>query len=236
MRALGLVLAGLLVACQGTISARERGKQLLGDPGLSDSPANVFACEDCHEIEVGGAGSRVLPGYSLVDSAFRDGYWGGYERTLIEAMSYCRITFMRGVAFEEEADDARAILEYLLSVSTTDPAPQLPLTVTLDIVEVERGDPARGAEVYERACAHCHGDAGARPPEAFREDVTAIPDDEAGWADLYDEDFPDTPFGLIVTEKVRHGRFFLVGGVMPLFSQEALSDADLGALLAHMEI
>ena len=38
---------------------------------------------------------------------------------------------------------------------------------------------------------------------------------------------------LVVIEKVRHGQFFGVGGNMPLFSREAMSDADLGALLTR---
>src|SRR6185503_13183616 len=41
---------------------------------------------------------------------------------------------------------------------------------------------------------------------------------------------------LVVIEKVRHGRFFNIGGEMPLFSEEALSDDDLGALLAYLEL
>ena len=37
-------------------------------------------------------------------------------------------------------------------------------------------------------------------------------------------------------EKVRHGKFFSVGGNMPLFSLEALSDAQLGDVLAYLEM
>jgi thiosulfate dehydrogenase len=217
-----------------TITAARHGRELLADTGLSDGSANVYACADCHEIAEGGAAGRILPGYSLVDSAFRESFWGGYERTLIEAMSFCRVWFMGGVPFQEEDEDARAILEYLVSISETDPAPMLPLTVTLDIVDVERGDAARGEAVHDAACRHCHGSPGGAPPERFRGAATPIPDDEAGWEALYDEDFPGVPFPLIVIEKIRHGRFFLVGGTMPLFSHEALSDEDLGALLAFL--
>jgi thiosulfate dehydrogenase len=34
---------------------------------------------------------------------------------------------------------------------------------------------------------------------------------------------------------VRHGKFYNVGGNMPLFSLEALSDAQLGDILAYLE-
>jgi thiosulfate dehydrogenase len=33
---------------------------------------------------------------------------------------------------------------------------------------------------------------------------------------------------------VRHGQFFGVGGNMPLFTREALSDSDLGAIVAYL--
>ena len=40
----------------------------------------------------------------------------------------------------------------------------------------------------------------------------------------------------VVIEKVRHGKFFNVGGNMPLFSLEAMSDAQLGDVLAYLEM
>ncbi len=231
-----MLLALTLVAgCEGeTISAATHGRNLLADTDLSDGSANVFACSDCHEMTPGGAEGRIMPGYSLVDSAHRESFWGGYERTLLDAMSFCRVWFMGGVRFEEEDEDARAILEYVLSVSQTDPAPMLALTVTLDIVPIELGDPAEGEAVYDGACRHCHGSPGGSPPERFRGTTEPIPDDEAGWGALYDENFPDTPYSLIVIEKIRHGRFFLVGGTMPLFSHEAMTDEEVGALIAFL--
>ena len=35
-------------------------------------------------------------------------------------------------------------------------------------------------------------------------------------------------------EKLRHGRFFNIGGVMPLYSLEALSDRSVADLLAYL--
>jgi thiosulfate dehydrogenase len=53
-------------------------------------------------------------------------------------------------------------------------------------------------------------------------------------ANEYGELFPGVPRQLVVIEKVRHGQFFGVGGSMPPYSQEALPDTDLGALLAFL--
>jgi thiosulfate dehydrogenase len=35
-------------------------------------------------------------------------------------------------------------------------------------------------------------------------------------------------------EKVRHGRFFNIGGVMPFYTAEALSDQTIADILSHM--
>jgi thiosulfate dehydrogenase len=239
MRAICLMIVALLGACQGTITARERGHDLMTDVEASNGRANVFECADCHQVAPDWETDRIFPGYSLVDSAYRESFWGGYERTLLDAMGFCRLVFMRGTPFDENDEDARAILEYLLSLSETDPAPALPLTVTLNIDadRIPRGDPTEGGALYDRACKHCHGVPGGHTPDRFRGDAVDMPGDEAGWAKLYDDpDFAGIPYGLIVIEKVRHGRFFGISGIMPLFSTEALSDEELGAILAYLEI
>jgi thiosulfate dehydrogenase len=55
-------------------------------------------------------------------------------------------------------------------------------------------------------------------------------------ADDYPAEFPGVDPSLVVIEKVRHGRFFGIGGEMPLFSSEALPDPALGDLLEYLEL
>jgi thiosulfate dehydrogenase len=101
--------------------------------------------------------------------------------------------------------------------------------VVKDIQDVPRGDTGRGAEVYRAACQTCHGEThtgkGRLTPLA-----SLLPD----VVNEYDTIFPGVPKQLVVIEKVRHGQFFGVGGSMPPYSRESLSDADLGALLAFL--
>ena len=89
--------------------------------------------------------------------------------------------------------------------------------------------PRISAEVYTAACQDCHGAAhtgqGRLTPLA-----PILPEVSQEYGEL----FPGVSPGLVFIEKVRHGRFFGVGGNMPPYSQEALSDQDLGALLAFL--
>jgi thiosulfate dehydrogenase len=61
--------------------------------------------------------------------------------------------------------------------------------------------------------------------------VSAVPGASQEFADSFGFEVD-----LVVTEKVRHGQFFGVGGNMPPFSLESLSDEDLGALIAFLGI
>jgi thiosulfate dehydrogenase len=38
----------------------------------------------------------------------------------------------------------------------------------------------------------------------------------------------------VVVEKVRHGKFFNLAGVMPFYAAETLSDAELADILAYL--
>ena len=38
----------------------------------------------------------------------------------------------------------------------------------------------------------------------------------------------------VVIEKIRHGRFFNIGGVMPLYSTEVMTDQDIADIAAYL--
>jgi thiosulfate dehydrogenase len=102
----------------------------------------------------------------------------------------------------------------------------VPFTVVQTVGPLPRGDAERGAELFERACSGCHGalgdGAGALSPR-----VPVLPD-----ATLADHaDYTPADVRLVFVEKVRHGGFFGYGGVMPPFSLEVLSDAELSDVL-----
>lgn len=219
-----LALAG---ACQPD-AAVDVGRQLFSDPRLSRSEFNVVSCATCHDDGRAEAEASLLSGASLVDSVFRPSWWGGAAPTLKDAVDHCLVFFMREQPLEPTAPASRALYEYLLSISPSRSAAALPMTVVENVTDLPRGDPTRGERVYAAACASCHGDAftgAGRPSELF----SIVPDDSVGFAE--DSGFP---LSVVIIEKVRHGAFFGIGGTMPPFSLESLSDEDLGALLGYL--
>jgi thiosulfate dehydrogenase len=229
MRWLGLGAALLAVGC-GPIPAAEYGEQLFRDPKLSASQYNAFSCATCHATTASPPQGKLYAGLSLHNVASRPHWWGGYETRLLDAVNFCYTAFMRGVTpLEPEDPKSRALYEYLVSLSPDAQAPAQPFTLVKNITDVPRGSAEWGADVYKAACQDCHGEAHTgkgRPTEL----APILPE----VAQEYREIFPDVPAGLVFIEKVRHGRFFGVGGNMPPYSQEALSDKDLGALLAYL--
>jgi thiosulfate dehydrogenase len=232
VRAIAAALVALLAACGGEVSGADRGEELFESTSLSPSSLNVFACSTCHSAEAGDDLSGGAAGYRLYGSALRPRFWGDEYDALREAVDACLLFFMKAEPLEPDDDDFHALYEYLVSVSPDDaPSDPLPFTVVENVADVERGDAGRGEEVYARSCAACHGDAFSADGSILRSEVN-LPGVTADYPNL----FPGIDPSLVVIEKVRHGRFFNIGGDMPLFSQEALSDEDLGALLSYLEL
>lgn len=208
------------------ITALELGEAAFRDPGFSDSGYNAFSCATCHAERADDL--SIHAGYSLVGSAFRASWWGGYEQRLLDAVDFCLVYFMRGRALDEADPRGRALYEYLVQLGPERSSPALPLTIVANVTTVDRGDATRGAEVWQQACAVCHG-----APHTGRGRITdlasVVPETSIEFADEIGAD-PD----LVIVEKVRHGQFFGVGGNMPLFSKESLSDEDLAALLGYL--
>jgi thiosulfate dehydrogenase len=225
------LLAPLLACDGGPQSAAERGRELFADPELSPSQFNAFSCATCHRVVPDGDTPPRIA-VTLYDSAFRASWWGGFEPRLIDAVNACYVMFMRGGQGLDEADErGRALYEYLVSISPGGPLPMRPMTVVENVTTVPRGDPARGGALYDAVCRPCHGD----PHTGYEKlgHVTAIiPESSIAFA----EQQMVGDVGLVVTEKVRHGQSFGIGGSMPAFTREALGDEDLGAILAYLGI
>jgi thiosulfate dehydrogenase len=222
----------LLAACgPGTETAVERGEELASSPTFGGAKYNDFSCTTCHATGEGDA--RILPGYTLGGAVRRPSYWGGAYEDMRSAVDACLLFYMKGDKLDPEDPDARALYEYLDSLADRGPQDALPVTLALRAFEEpERGDPARGAEVHRLACGGCHGPAGPGDRKGLG-GAPGLPDQAKREArELLQELGQDFPVSSVFVEKVRHGRFFGVGGTMPPFSKEALSDEDLGALLA----
>ncbi len=228
-----LLLMLTAAACQPT-SAVDAGAALFRDPRLSSSDFNAVSCATCHDIDDDNNdnsdnGGRIVAGHPLGDVVFRPSWWGGNAASLKDAVDLCLVFFMREAPLEASSPQSRALYEYLLSTSPTRPAAALPLTIVENVASLSRGDPRRGAEVYDAACKSCHGDAFSGAGR-LNELVSVVPDDSVDFA--AESGFP---LSVVIIEKVRHGPFFGVGGTMPPFSTERLSDDDLSALVGFLD-
>jgi thiosulfate dehydrogenase len=228
-RALALVaaLAGAAAVAGCGRSAREYGEALFQDRALSDAQSNPFRCGTCHDTS---NAPLLRPGYTMYDAAARPSWWGGTVSTLRDASNECLVEFMRGRALAEDDDKGRALYVYLASLAPDASAPARPLTIVQNIVNLPSGDAGRGGDVWREVCHVCHGD--PHTGKGRLADIVSIVPDES--ISNHGTD-PTTGARPVVIEKVRHGKFFGVGGNMAPFSVEALADDQLGDLLAFLE-
>jgi thiosulfate dehydrogenase len=231
LRSATCTVAVLLSAC-GAPTPAEAGLGAFLDPSVSTSPLNRWSCATCHTVGVRTAPridetreGPLLPGADLAQAPLRGGWWGGDRKRLLDAMNVCVRDFMGGAPLTSDDQRARALEAYLLSVPGT-PAPW-PLTIVknVDALDGRAGDASRGRDAYRRACAGCHG---APHTGEGRSDVrtSIVPEDTL-------RAFPNEARAVVV-EKVRHGRYFNIGGRMPPYSLEALGDGDLADILAFL--
>lgn len=238
---LSFAALALAAACGGSLGggsktvdrpAVELGDALFHDHSLSPSVYNRFACSTCHATTPDEPADVTLSGYTLYDSANRADWFLGYSEQYLDAVNFCLVYFMRGEAIVPGDPNGDALYEYLASISPDGTAPELQYTFERVLPNIPRGDADHGKELYDRTCRICHGDkdtgSGRISPETTILNATLSAD--------YDTLFPGTPHDSVVIEKIRHGQFYGIGGNMPFFTQEKLSDADVGDLLAYLDI
>jgi thiosulfate dehydrogenase len=225
--AIVLLFVAASAACPAP-SGAEVGRRLFSDARFSDSEFNSFSCATCHGTTADATAPRIAK--PLNDVVGRGVWWGGYSPRLIDAVDFCNVFFMRGDPIDPTSPRARALYEYLVLISSETEAAPRTLTWVENVGTVARGDPRRGEAVWDASCRTCHGDP-VTGDGRINDRVSAVPGASQEFADAN-----GFAVDLVVTEKVRHGQFFGVGGNMPPFSLESLSDEDLGALIAFLGI
>lgn len=233
MRIARLLLATAVACGCGDVEvpAAELGERLFRDPAVSTSPFNAFSCATCHVADPGQPAvvpGRLDSGYNLGNSVGRPSWWGGYEVRLLDAINVCIDRFMGGRKLAPEDPAARQLYAFLDARSPEAASPAAPLTLVRHVTALDgmKGDPGRGGTVYTQSCYRCHGavntGVGRISPLATR-----VPEDTK-------KSFDPALVRAVVVEKVRHGRFYNIGGVMPFYSVEAMSDAEVADMLAYL--
>jgi len=223
-----LAASAMLASCAEP-AAKDVGRALFRDPRLSPSEFNDVSCSTCHDDGSGEGEALKRSGHPLTDTAFRPSWWGGNAPTLKDAVDHCLVFFMRAPPLQRDAPASRALYEHLLSISPSTSAPPLPLTVVENITSLPKGDPREGERIYAAACAACHGDAFTGAGR-LNELTSIVPGDSVSFAEQ-----SGFPLSTVIIEKVRHGSFFAIGGTMPPYSVEAMSDDELSALIGYLD-
>jgi thiosulfate dehydrogenase len=223
-----LLLALVAAGCTERMP-EERGEALFADPRLSPSASNEVACTTCHTAGP-ETPDQILAGGTLMNVLGRPHFWGGRIPDAREAINVCLRSFMRDPRPEPlgvEDPQGLDLLAYLETLGTAT-SPAVPFTVPRSVpTMLPEGDPARGAAVYESACRTCHGSAFdglgglTEAPAIPTETLIEHPENEAGG---------------IVVARIRHGGFFGIGGDMPPFSIERISDQDIADILELFEL
>lgn len=232
-RSFGLALCGLVsLACaDGDVDPVARGRELFHSPNFSPAPSNVYACVTCHDLRPDAASFWLKPGAPLAGVTLRPSYWNGQVADLASAIDQCRRHFMAArEPLDPEDPDVRALYALLVTTEPGQSEP-IPFTIPREITPLPRGDAAVGLEIYTTACSYCHGTLHAGAGRSTQ-DTSILPDDTIADHPGYTQ----RTLRLVITEKVRHGRFYGYGGRMPPFSIEVLSDAMLSDLLEALGI
>ena len=219
------LLFGVLLCGCTERTALERGRSLFSSPSLSPTRINVQACIHCHDVDPEQA--RRKAGGSLAGVSNRPSYWNGELATLSQAVEACSRLFMLHPALhpvDEQPDAYLDLLVYLDSLEGSNA--QVQRTFVSDVTGLDGdGSVDNGEALYRDTCRRCHGDrdsGGGR----LSADVPILPFETVVGFDL--------EFSAVMEEKVRRGGFYGVGGVMPPFSLEVLSDDELRDVLTYV--
>ena len=185
---------------------------------------NSFSCSTCHALKEPSADGLRRPGHPIGDATRRPSWKNGQLDDMREAVNSCLQEWMNAEPWA--ADDPRwlALYEFLDGQAALESAPALSFSIVDPPVELGGGDPDAGRATFNQSCAVCHGQDGAGTNQA-------PPVVGFGHA-------PDYTARRVRTSGRLDSPIYpgLSGGVMPFWSAERLSDAELLDLVAYLEL
>lgn len=216
-------------------SAIDHGEALFNDPKISGTSYNQMSCGTCHDAQASDGNGKAT-GAPMAGVLSRPTYWGGTEDTLLGSINACLYYFMLAndpwTGDEEEARAIYAYLEHLDELAIDSEKAAVPFTIG-PVDAPTTGDKTRGEKLYVDACEDCHGSKGTGKDRLVNV-APVLPDQTltAHPSPMYTA----SDRRLVFIEKTRHGGFLGYGGQMPPFSEEVLSDDDLGDILTYLGV
>ncbi|HEV2117606.1 MAG TPA: c-type cytochrome [Terriglobales bacterium] len=123
---------------------------------------NQMNCADCHLL--GGRAPYSAPMVGLTHIFPTYNQRAGRVITLAERIQQCFVRSENGRPLSAESREMTALLAYIAWLSPAETAGRAHPGRGLVKLPSLRGDPGRGATIYQKQCAVCHGDDGAGVP------------------------------------------------------------------------
>jgi len=183
---------------------------------------NTFTCATCHALSEPASDGFVRPGHPLGDATRRSSYKGGRLTDMREAVNSCVTEWMNGAPWS--ATDARwtTLHAFLDAQATSDTAPAVDLRIVAPPADLSGGDAASGRALFNSRCVVCHGVDAAGTERAPGLTGAPLPADYIA-SRVRTSGRADSP--------VYTG---LTGGIMPFWSADRLSDAELLDIVAYV--
>lgn len=206
----------------------EEGRAVYSSPDPESENQYAFSCATCHSDLPAGEETIRMPGHTLFDAVRRPHFKNGQVATFLGAANVCRTDWMLTRAWADADEDFLDLVSYLHSIAPPGPAP----AYTYAIRPPSRQGPTTGiaqagCELFHNACVICHGPSAGGTP---RGPQLLFP--QLGEPSFDDPDFIREQVRLSgPMESVYEG---LIGGVMPFWTPDRLSDAELEDLVAYL--
>jgi len=245
------IVISLLVACGGGGGSDSSTPPQSSTPTPTPSPTplpngalvymtpqatgNTFACVHCHALEEPATDGFNRPGHFIGDALRRPNYKNGLLPNFIDAVNTCLNVWMTvPTQWTEDSPEFLALSDFLTSEDqgvNDGEAPTIPFSKAEPIVFAAdnsdlAGDEAAGRTKFDGSCAVCHGENAVGTERAPQ---LAGRLNFAGAANF-------------IAQKVRlsgptdHSIYQgeSVGGVMPFWAQDRISDADLEDVITFL--
>jgi mono/diheme cytochrome c family protein len=196
-----------------------RGRTVYETP---DAGGNAFSCSNCHASVPDEESPVIHVASSLHDAICRPSYKLGQLETFLEAANTCRVHWMETTAWVEADPGHQDLAAFLTSLAPLGIAPTVDYEIAQPAIQGDAtGDADLGCELYHRTCVACHG------PEAagthLAPSLVELPiraDFIRALARL------GGPTGSIYEG--------LLGGLMPFWSRDRLSDLELEDIVTYL--